>query len=532
MRKGTLFLVFVAAVLAAPIFIVVLSWAVPQWGLWAHFADTLLWPMLLNTLILLAGVALGAGLLGTGLAWLVTLCDFPGRRWFEWLFFLPFVLPAYVVAFVYLGLFDFAGPVQSYLHQTLGFERFDIRSGYWAIIVVFTAVFYPYVYMLARVGFQSQRHSLLEAAQTLGASNGRIFRQVSLPLARPAIVAGITLVLMETLADFGVVSMFNYDTFTTVIYSAWEDYRSVEMAAQVASLLVLLSVLLMVVERYSRGRARFYTDQCMVVPPFRLAGHKAWAATLFSATVVALTFVLPVAQLLVWGWQYFEREWDAHYWTLMLNSLLLGVMAGALAVGVALLLLTLKYRRTQRSAASSFWIGLASMGYALPGSVMAIGLLFLFWLLDQTLLNWVEQFFGVEQVLLVSGGLGVLLYAYLSRFIAVAIGPIEGAFEGIRPSYGEAAQTMGAGRWAVFRRVYFPLILPGVAVAFLLVSVDVMKELPATYLLRPYGWDTLAVRVYELGAEGLYERAAIPSLGLIFMSLLILWLVKRIEFKR
>jgi iron(III) transport system permease protein len=532
MNRGLTLLIAVAAILAAPVFIVALSWLAPQSDLWAHFADTLLAPMLVNTLVLLLGVTVGAGLLGTALAWLVTLCDYPARRWFEWLFFLPFVLPAYVVAFVYLGLFDFAGPVQSFLHAQFAFERIDIRSGHLAVIVVFTAVFYPYVYMLARVGFQSQRHSLLEAAQTLGASNAGIFWRVSLPLARPAIVAGITLVLMETLADFGVVSMFNYDTFTTVIYSAWEDYRSVEMAAQVASLLVVLSVVLIVVERYNRGRARFYTDQSRLVPPFKLAGLRAWGATGISGLVVAVTFVLPVGQLLVWAWQMFEHEWDAHYWTLMVNSLMLGITAGLLAVGVALLLLTLKYRQGRRHAASSFWVGLASMGYALPGSVMAIGLLFLFWVLDKTLLVWLQNSFGIERVLLVSGGLGVLLYAYLSRFIAVAIGPMEGAFESIRPSYIEAAQTMGAGRFTVFRRVYLPLVMPGIATAFLLVSVDVMKELPATYLLRPYGWDTLAIKVYELGAEGLYERASLPALGLILISLVVLWGVKRLERKR
>ncbi|MDG6779159.1 iron ABC transporter permease [Thiomicrorhabdus sp. zzn3] len=528
MNRSRLVLLFWAVVLAAPIFVVSLSWLTPQWSLLQHFVDTLLSDMLVNTLVLLVGVAVGAGILGTGLAWLVTLCDFPGRRWFEWLFFLPFVLPAYVVAFVYLGLFDFAGPIQSFLREMTSFKGIDVRTGSASVILVFTLVFYPYVYMLARIGFQSQRYTFIEAGQTLGASSFKIFWKVSLPLARPSIVAGITLALMETLSDFGVVSIFNYDTFTTVIYSAWEDYRSVEVAAQVASLLVLFSFLLIFAERYSRGRAKFYTDQCLVEPPYRLKGWQALLASVVSILVVTLAFALPVTQLLIWAWQNFAVEWGGHYWNLIWNSLLLGVMAAVMAVAVALLLLSIKYRKRERSRTDSLLLGVASMGYALPGSVMAIGLLFVFMMIDRGMQHW----FGIEALLLVSGGLGVLLYAYLSRFIAVALGPVEGAFESVQPSYVEAAQTMGAGRFTIFRRVYLPLVLPGAAVAFLMVAVDVMKELPATYLLRPYGWDTLAIQVYELAAEGLYERAALPSLALIAISLLILWGVKRIEYRR
>jgi iron(III) transport system permease protein len=519
---------FLALLLAAPVLVVGLAWLTPQWGLFAHFADTVLAGMFFNTLVLLLGVAVGAGALGTGLAWLVTMCDFPGRRWFEWLFFLPFVLPAYVVAFVYLGLFDYAGPVQGFLREISSFEGMDIRAGHVAVITVFSLVFYPYVYMLAKIGFQSQRHTFIEAGQVLGASHFRVFRKISLPLARPSIVAGIILALMETLSDFGVVSMFNYDTFTTVIYSAWEDYRSIEVAAQIASLLVFFSFVLIAWERYSRGRAKFYTDQCMVVPPFKLQGARAWLAVTLSVLVVSVTFLVPVGQLVLWAWKTFAVEWQSQYWQLMLNSLLLGVMAALLSVTVALVLLAIKYRSRQPSKSASLLLSFASMGYALPGSVMAIGLMFVLFMVDQSAQRW----FGVEMLLLVSGGVGVLLYAYLSRFIAVAVGPIEGAFESIRPSYIEAAQMMGANRLRIFRRVYFPLVLPGVAVAFLLVAVDVMKELPATYLLRPYGWDTLAIQIYELAAEGLYERAALPSLLLISISLLILLLVKRIELKR
>lgn len=527
MFKGRLVFIFLTFLLAAPVVVVAFAWLNPQWELFAHFADTLLPDMLMNTLILLLGVAMGAGLLGTGLAWLVTMCEFPGRRAFEILFFLPFVLPAYVVAFVYLGLLDFAGPVQGFLRSTTPFQGVDIRSGHAAVITVFTLVFYPYVYMLAKIGFQAQRHTYVEASQMLGASHWRTFRTVSLPLARPSIVAGITLALMETISDFGVVSMFNYDTFTTVIYSAWEDYRSIEVAAQVASLLVLFSFILIAVERYSRGRAKFYTDQCMISRPFQLQGGRAFWAVLVSLLVVGLSFIAPLLQLLVWSWQTFTVEWQDQYWSWMFNTLALGVMAALMSVAVALMLLSIKYRSRKPSRSANLLLSFASMGYALPGSVMAIGLLFVLFIIE----TWAKQWFGFELLLLVSGGLGILLYAYLSRFIAVAIGPVEGAFESIHPSYVEAAQTLGANRFKIFRRVYLPLVLPGVAVAFLLVAVDVMKELPATYLLRPYGWDTLAIQVYELAAEGLYERAALPSLLLIGMSLLILLVVKRIELK-
>jgi len=528
MSRQLILLFLIVIAIASPVLMVGLSWLSPDWSLLQHFADSMLWRMFENTLWLLVGVSLVTAFLGTGLAWLVTMCEFPGRRWFELLFFLPFVMPAYVVAFVYLGLFDFAGPIQSQLREWWpgNFSGFDFRAGHWGVITVFSLVFYPYVYMLARVGFLAQRPSYVEASHLLGHGHLSTFWHITLPLARPAIVAGVALVMMETLADFGVVAIFNYDTFTTAIYSAWEDYRSVEVAAQIASILVLLSFLLIWLEKQQRGRSRFYADQPRNQRPFKLVGFKAFLAVTISVLVISLAFVLPVFELL--KWTLANWNWDDRYWGWMQNSITLGVMAASMSVVVALMLLYVKYRtlRTspEQSKWSSFAITLASMGYALPGSVMAIGILFVLATLNdvaQTWLNW--------NLLGLMTSIGVLLYAYLTRFIAVAIGPIEGALEGVHPSYVDAAQTLGAGKIKIALQIYLPLIAPGIAVAFLLVAVDVIKELPATYLLRPFGWETLSIRIYEMASEGLYEQAAFPSLLLILISMLFIPLAKWIE---
>lgn len=528
MSRQLLFLFLVVAFIASPVLIVGFAWFSPNWALLEHFSDALLWQMTQNTFWLLLGVAFAAGVLGTSLAWLVTMCEFPGRRWFELLFFLPFVMPAYVVAFVYLGLFDYSGPIQSQLRLWWpeSFSGLDIRSGHWGIITVFTLVFYPYVYMLARVGFMSQRPSYLEASQMLGHGHWLTFWRITLPLARPGIVAGMALVMMETLADFGVVSIFNYDTFTTVIYSAWEDYRSVEVAAQIASLLVLLSFILILLEKRQRGQARFYADQCMIDRPFKLKGGRAVLAIVFSLIIVGAAFLIPVIELFKWTLDVWL--WDDRYWLWVQNSVLLGLMAATLSVSVAILLLVIKYRTLRKapkqSKMTTLAITIASMGYALPGSVMAIGILFVLAAFNEVAQSW----FNINLLALMTS-VGVLLYAYLSRFIAVAIGPIEGAMEGVHPSYVDAAQTLGAGKMKIATQVYLPLIAPGIGVAFLLVAVDVMKELPATYLLRPFGWETLSIRIYEMAAEGLYEQAAFPSLLLIIISLLFIPLAKRIE---
>lgn len=489
-----------------PLLVLVFSWVSPDAELWTHFQETLLNDLVTNTLILMLGVGVGTLIIGGGMAWLVSMCEFPGRRYFEVLLFLPFAIPAYVLGFVYLGLFDYSGPMQGFLMEVLGIKGFDIRASSFSVILIFSLVFYPYVYMLARVAFASQSLQMLHSAQTLGANDWRIFRQITLPMARPALIAGVTLALMETLSDFGVVSLFNYDTFTTAIYSAWEDYRSVDVAAQLASLLVLISFGLIWLEQTSRGRAKYYSNNPNPQRAYQLKGWKAFSATFIAGLILLLAFIIPLLQLLGWAWEAKDLELSHDYWKWISNSLLLAGMAGLITLILALLFVLIK-----REEGQSLWVRLliriSTLGYALPGSVMAIGVLYAFGLLT----DWV-----------VLGSVIVLLMAYTTRFMAVAFSPLESAIENIKPSYIEAAKTLGAGRFRLMKDVYVPMLFYGMLVAFILVVVDVMKELPATYLLRPYGWDTLAIRIYELTSEALYARAAIPSLILVGLTSLLL----------
>jgi iron(III) transport system permease protein len=512
--KAALFIF--ALLVTSPILVLLSAWLSPDIEIWQHFAETILLDLVINTVLLVVGVGIGVTLLGAGMAWLVVMCEFPGRRFFEWLLFLPFAVPAYVLAFVFLGLFDFAGSLQSWLRAYTPFVGVDIRQGSLGVIVIFSLVFYPYVYMLARVAFLSQSISMLEAGRVLGLTPFGILWRLSLPMARPAIAAGLALALMETLADFGTVSVFNYDTFTTAIYAAWEDFRSLQTAAQMSTLLMLVALLLLALERWGRGSARFDSVQCLNVRPFQLHGLKAWSVTAVLSLVIFIAFLLPLMQLIIWSWSVVSEEWDVRYWLWLKNTLVLGISAAIIVVGGSLLLNMIR-RHVTRSKTVEVSIRLTTLGYALPGSVLAVGVMLLFVGVDHGL-----RYIYPDLSFYMSSGLAALMMAYFTRFLAVAHGPVESGFDTITPSITEAARGLGAGRRKLLSRVYLPLLRPGLITALFMVAVDVMKELPATYLLRPYGWDTLAVRTYELTAEGLYERAAVPALLLVLLSLSLL----------
>ncbi len=494
--------------ISLPILSLGFSWHSIDGELWQHLSDNLLFELLGNTFQLLLGVAIGTGLLGISLAWLVTRCEFPGRRWFEWLLFLPFAVPAYVLAFVFLGLFDYAGPVQSLLRETFQWQGgIDIREGVWGVAIIMSLVFYPYVYLLARSAFLAQPPSYTEAARNLGNSPFRAFLRVSLPLARPAIIAGLSLALMEVLADFGTVAIFNYDTFTTAIYSSWVDYRSLETAAQLSTLLLIIAATLIALEHYQRGKRAFHSGLPRQQARYHLTGFKAAATWIYLTSVLALAFGLPLVQLSLWSLESFTA-WDPRLTEWIGNSLLLAVFSALLTVFIALILNAIIHNqplnRLQR-----FGIRFTTLGYALPGSVLAVGVMLFLFELD----GWFKG------ALWFSGGLFALIIAYMVRFMAVAFGPVESSFKTIKPSISEAARNLGATPFELVKRIYWPLLTPGLLTALFLVTLDILKELPATYLLRPFGWDTLAVRTFELSTEGLYEAAALPALVLMGIGL-------------
>jgi len=522
----------IAGMVAAPILIVMLSWFSPAGDIWRHLVQTVLGELLRNTVVLMIGVGFGVFVLGAGLAWLIAMCEFPGRRFFEWALMLPLAMPAYVLAFVAVAMLDFSGPLQSAMRAIFGGEVWfpPIRSA-GGIVAVMILAFYPYVYMLARAAFLAQGRRMLETGRVFGLTPWAAFLRVALPMARPALAAGVALALMETLADFGAVSVFNYDTFTTAIYKSWQGLFSLPAAAQLASLLLLFVALGLFGERQLRGRARYHvTARTGHEERYRLAGGRALAASMICILVLSLAFLIPLGQLLVWVWSTAAEDFDSRYLNFFINTVLLGA-AAALVTAFCALLLAYTYRlkpdRLVRGA-----VRFATLGYALPGSVLAVGIMVSFVWFDQWIIEALRSGLGISVGPVLTGTLAALLLAYGVRFMAVAHGPIDSSFERIRPTLWQAARSLGASNWEILWRVSLPLLRTGLMSAGLLVFVEVMKEMPATLLLRPFGWDTLAIRVFEMTSEGQWDRAALPAVTLILTGLIpVVLLVRRSSTK-
>lgn len=529
LRPGYLCALVLAVLVAAPLLVIVSSWLEPQTAVWRHLSETVLSRLALNTFVLALGVSAGVLVIGVGLAWLTAMCEFPGRRFFDWALMLPLAIPAYVSAFVMLGLLDFSGPVQTLLRAVFGPHGYwfpEIRSG-GGVIAVMVLVLYPYVYMLARSAFLTQGRATMESARVLGLGPwGGFFRAV-VPMARPAIVVGVSLALMEALADFGAVAVFNYDTFTTAIYKSWFGLFSLQAASQLASLLLLFVALVLLGERRLRGRAHYHAALPNTrAQRYELAGALRWLATAAAGGLFAVAFMIPVTQLLVWTWGVIGTDLTARYLELLLHTLMLGGLAALLTVAGALLLAYMRW--SHRDPVTRSVVSVATLGYALPGTVLAVGIMLTFTGVDRFVASVWQAVGGESAPRVFAGTVAILLLAYLVRFLAVAFGPIESGFARIKSCLAEAARNLGAPPAELMRRVYLPLLRPGLLTAALLVVVEVMKEMPATLLLRPFGWDTLAVRVFEMTAEGEWERAALPAITLVLAGLIpVIILVQR-----
>ncbi|GHA84093.1 binding-protein-dependent transport system inner membrane protein [Lysobacter bugurensis] len=468
-----------------------------------------------NTAWLLLGVGVASAALGTVLAALVALCDFPGRRVFAWLLVLPLVFPGYVLATVFIELFDYAGPVGTLLRE-LGAPELPFRSRA-GLIAVLTCALYPYVYLVAREAFASQGSRALEVARSLGMSPLRAFVSTSLPLARPWVAGGTLLVLMETLADFGTVAAFNYDTFTTAIYKAWFALFSPDTALQIAAVMLVFVIALVVIEAALRRRQSFATVGHVESTRLRL-GRYAWLASGLCALVVTIAFAVPAARLL-WNAVRHLAELDARYVESVTNALGLATVAAALTAAAAFVIAMAA--RNRPGLASTAVTRLATLGYGLPGALLAVGLYvpvarFSTWLANETGMDAMWQ-----------GGLALLLVGYGIRFLAVAHAPVAGGLLRIRPGLVDASRSLGVTGPRQLRHVQWPLLRGSFAAAGLLVFVDVMKEMPITLMMRPFGWDTLATRVFELTNEGEWARAALPSLAIVLAGLVPVMLLTR-----
>lgn len=530
-RVWRVLIIGMAAFTALPIIAVFSYVFVPAPEVWAHLVDTVLADYIQNTLGLMLGVSVGVLLLGIPAAWLTSMCRFRGQRFFEWALLLPLAMPAYIIAYTYTGMLDFAGPVQTLLRSVMGWGYGDywfpnIRSLGGAIVML-SLVLFPYVYLLARAAFLEQSICVLEVSRTLGANRWQSFFRVALPLARPAVITGLSLALMETLADFGTVQYFGVTTFTTGIFRTWFGLGDHAAASQLAALLMTLVLVLLLLEQWSRKRARYHhtSSKYSTIPKYPLKGWAAFFAFLVCVLPLLLGFVIPVAQLIYWGLQTAHTTLDSSFWELVQHSLML---AGLAALSALVLALILGYgKRLNPDPVVKTATRIAALGYAIPGTVIAIGVLIPLAWLDTQLNLLTKQVWGISVGLIFSGSLLTLLYAYNVRFLAVSLQTVEAGLGKIKPTLDNAGRSLGLSSLGVLQRLHLPLMKGTLLTALLLVFVDVLKELPATLILRPFNFNTLAVRAYELASDERLAEAGLPALMIVAVGILPVILLSR-----
>ena len=514
-----------ACALLMPIFAIAWIAVFPSENIWPHLAENALPTYLSNTLILMAITGLGSAMIGTGAAWLVTMTEFPGRRWLEWALLAPLAIPAYIGAYALVDLLEYAGPVQTAMRSVFGWTSSrdywfpEIRSIGGAGFVL-TLALYPYVYLLARAAFHEQSVCALEVGRALGCGPWGVFRRVGLPLARPAVVAGTAIVCMETMADFGAVDYFAVQTLTRGIFSIWLDMHNAGGAAQIALVMLACVMALLFVERLARRGKRFHHMSRRYRPIRREPTSGLRGALIFTlcALPVALGFALPTV---VVGWHAFDHlaQWsDARFWSALANTTMLAGSAAALACLIGVVMVY--GARGARSSVPRWLAQTTALGYAAPGAVIAVGVLVPLAALDHWMADSVEALTGIDIGLVLTGSAAAIVFAYLVRFAVIAHGAIDGALGRITPSMELAARTLGAGRRSVLHRIHVPMIRGSVLTAALLIFVDGVKELPATLILRPFNFETLATTVYNAASLEQLDEAGPAALVIVVVGLL------------
>lgn len=490
---------------------------------WQHIASTLLPDYIFNSIWLMVGVSIGTLAFGVSSAWLISHYKFTGSSWLHWALLLPLAMPAYISAYTYTGFLEFEGPLQSYLRELYGFQVSnwfpEIRS-LGGAIVLFSLVLYPYVYLLSRSGFGSQSQTALEASRTLGAGPIKSFFRVALPMARPAIIAGVTLALMETLADFGAVQHFGVDTFTTGIYRTWSGLGDTTTAAQLSIVLLVFVATLILIERWSRKQQRYFSGGHKEGKNslIQLQGHKSVLAFTVCFLPVLLGFIIPSGMLLYWSITTAETNWNSDFLELAWNSFTLAFITAIATLAIAVILAYAK--RISNSSKVSKTVYAAHMGYAIPGTVLAIAILIPLSWLDNRINAFLNEQFDISVGLLLSGTLFALVMAYSVRFLSVALQSVESGLQSIKPSIDDSAKTLGASDWTIISRIHIPLMKSSLLTALILVFVEVLKELPTTLILRPFNFDTLSIRAYEMASDERLADAGLPALLIVLTSLI------------
>lgn len=518
-------IIIIVLLISLPIFTVFTGVFADHQDIWQHLIDTVLQDYILNTLWLMIGVSIGVLVIGVSCAWLVTMCEFVGASILEWLLLMPLAAPAYILAFSYTDMLSYFGPVQTWLRNIFGWESIDeywfpsIRN-MWGAIAMLVLVLYPYVYLLARVAFLEQSVCTLEASRSLGYKPWQSFFKVALPLARPSIVAGLALALMETLNDFGTVQYFGITTFTTGIYRIWFGMGERIAASQLASFLMVFIILLVVMERLSRSHARYYqtNNSSQKLPRYHLNFIQGSFAFISCVIPVILGFIIPTIYLLNLTFNNREETLNESFWVLSRNSFILAFISAFIAIVVGFFM---AYgQRLFPDFIINVGVRIASMGYALPGSVIAVGILIPLGTFDNTVDSWMMDNFNISTGLLLSGTIIGLIYAYLVRFLAVSFNTIESSLSKIKPNLDDASRSLGYGAFSTLFKIHLPLMWGGILTAIMLVFVDVLKELSATLVMRPFNFDTLAVRVYQYASDERLIEASAPALTIILVGIL------------
>lgn len=511
-------LILFGVVMLMPIGSIIVLSLTPSENIWPHLLSTVLPTYISNTLILFLFIGLLTTFIGTITAWLVTMYSFPGQRYFSWMLLLPLAMPTYVLAYTYTDLLEYTGPVQLYLRHLFdytGIDIFPIRSMTGATLIM-SFVLYPYIYITARAGFLEISPSMLESSKLFNRSNLYTFFHVALPLTRPAIIAGLTLVLLEVLNDFGTVDYFAIKTFSIGVYDVWFNMGNLAGAAQIAFVALIFVFLLVFIEKYVRRKQRFYQNNNYFSSynKEKLVGKKAVIAFSLCFTPILIGFIIPTITLAVYSYNYFEQSWTVDFRHYMFNSLFLASFAAFLTVLLALVLVYSRWIYDNRL--TRIVTRLSITGYALPGIVLAFGLLYPLTRID----HWLNSMFNDSLGLLLSGSVFILLFAYVVRFITIAIGSIESSFSKITPSMDMTARTLGYSRRQILFKFHLPLLKTGIFTVLILVFVDTMKELPTTLFLRPFNFDTLATHVYQFASDERLEESALGALIIVISGVL------------
>jgi len=517
-------LVFLSLLFSIPLAVVFGSLFFPEYEVWAHLRATVLTDYIGNSLALLLGVGFFSLLLGVIPAWMVTMYRFPLSHQLEWALLLPMSMPAYIIAYSYTGALDVAGPLQTMLRDFTGWQYRD----YWfpevrslgGAIAMLSLVLYPYIYLLARAAFIEQSVCVLEVSRTLGCNAIDSFRRVALPLARPAIMVGLSLVVMETLADYGTVQYFGVSTFTTGIFRTWFGLGNSLAAAQLSALLLVFVAVFLYLEKRSRKQARYHhtSSTYSSLMQQRLTRGQGFIALVICAVPLVFGFIIPVSLLINWAIDTYADVLGKDFYLLLFHSLLLAFITSALALAIALFMAY--SNRNNQSLLNRIMVRFVSMGYAIPGTVIAVGVLIPFAWFDNSIDTLLMENLNISSGLLISGTLFTLVFAYLVRFLAVSINTVEAALGKIKPVMDEVAKTTGMRAVIIVKRIHIPMMRGSLLTALLLVFVDVLKELPATLILRPFNFNTLAVRTYELANEELLAEAAVPALAIVIAGII------------